>query len=220
MSNKIIYGLFADDELLLDATKKLVSKGHRVNEVYSPYPVHGLDTAMGLKYSRLAITSFLYGMLGAFLITLLMWYVMVADWPMVIGGKPNFSYGQNLPAFIPVTFEATVFFAAHLMVITFLFRCGLFPGSSSRNPDPRTTDDKFLMEIHESDSKKITEIKSILKNSGAKEIKVKNSNSELLEEFEEKRKKKKNKKKIRSKKNNGLLEKFFKIIGKNPKKNE
>ena len=222
MSNKIIYGLFADDEHLLDATKKIVSKGHTVDEVYSPYPVHGLDTAMGLKYSRLAITSFMYGMLGAFLITLLMWYVMVADWPMIIGGKPNFSYGENLPAFIPVTFEATVFFAAHLMVITFLFRCGLFPGSSSRNPDPRTTDDKFLMEIHESDSKKITEIKVILKKCGAEEIKVKKSNLELLEEFEEKRKKKVKKLKIKTKKTNGLIEKVLKKIGIKPKikKNE
>ncbi len=217
MSNKIIYGLFADDEQLLDATKKVVSKGYRVNEVYSPYPVHGLDTAMGLKYSRLAITSFLYGMLGAFLITLLMWYVMVADWPMIIGGKPNFTYGQNLPAFIPVTFEATVFFAAHLMVLTFLFRCGLFPGSSSRNPDPRTTDDKFLMEIHESDAKKITEIKNILKKTGAEEIKVKNSTSELLEEFDEKRKREEKKIKSKSKKDS-LVEKFFKIIGKKSKK--
>ena len=48
-----------------------------------------------------------------------MWFIMISDWPMIIGGKPNFSYGQNLPAFIPVTFEATVFCAAHLMVITF-----------------------------------------------------------------------------------------------------
>ena len=52
-------------------------------------------------------------MMGAFLITLLIWFVMIDDWPLVIGGKPNFTYGQNLPAFIPVTFEATVFCAAH-----------------------------------------------------------------------------------------------------------
>ncbi len=214
MSNKIIYGLYADDEQLLEATKKIVAKGHRVNEVYSPYPVHGLDTAMGLKYSRLAITSFLYGMMGAILITLLMWYVMVGDWPMVIGGKPNFTYGQNLPAFIPVTFEATVFCAAHLMVITFLFRCGLFPGSSSRNPDPRTTDDKFLMEVHESDSKKITEIKKIMKETGAEEIKVKNNTNELLEEFEEIRQKQTQKLMKASKKKQSFMKKIFNKISK------
>tara|TARA_B100000579_G_C22826728_1_gene853571 strand:+ start:990 stop:1637 length:648 start_codon:yes stop_codon:yes gene_type:complete len=215
MSSKIIYGLYGDDDQLLEATKKIVSKGHRVNEVYSPYPVHGLDTAMGLKYSRMAVTSFLFGMMGAFLITLLIWFVMIDDWPLVIGGKPNFTYGQNLPAFIPVTFEATVFCAAHLMVLTFLFRCGLFPGSSSRNPDPRTTDDKFLMEIHESDSKKITEIKKIMKETGAEEIKVKNNENELLEEFEEIRKKQ-TKKIMKSSKNKQSFMKtiFNKILKK------
>lgn len=214
MANKIIYGLFGDDDHVLEATKKIVAKGYRVNEVYSPYPVHGLDTAMGLKYSRLAITSFLFGTMGFALITLLMWFIMISDWPMIIGGKPNFSYGQNLPAFIPVTFEATVFCAAHLMVITFLLRCGLFPGSSSRNPDPRTTDDKFLMEIIESDSKKIAEIKSILKKSKAEEIKVKNSELELVKEFDEKRivKDQKIKPKINKKKN--LFEFFFDNIKK------
>ena len=202
MADKIIYGLYGDDDHVLEATKEIVARGYSVNEVYSPYPVHGLDTAMGLKYSRLAITSFLYGLTGFALITLLMWFIMISDWPMIIGGKPNFSYGQNLPAFIPVTFEATVFCAAHLMVITFLFRCGLFPGSSSRNPDPRTTDDKFLMEIIESDPKKITEIKNILKKSGAEEIKVKNSESELIDELRESKVTKKKKLKLKSSKKN------------------
>jgi hypothetical protein len=177
-TTKVIYGLYDDDDKLLAATKTMVSEGYHVNEVYSPFPVHGLDTAMGLKYSRIAITSFLYGIMGTFLITLLMWYVMVEDWPLIIGGKPNFTYGQNLPSFIPVTFEATVFCAAHLMVITFLFRCGLYPGrgvfagSKRFNPDPRTTDDKFLMEICEEDSKKIKKIESLMKETGAVEIQI------------------------------------------------
>ena len=173
-SSKVIYGLYDDDDKLLAATRTMVSEGYHVNEVYSPFPVHGLDTAMGLKYSRIAVTSFLYGIMGAFLITLLMWYVMVEDWPLIIGGKPNFTYGQNLPSFIPVTFEATVFCAAHLMVITFLFRCGLYPGSQEKSPDPRTTDDKFLMEIHtDGDAKKVKQIKDLMKKTGAEEIKEK-----------------------------------------------
>ena len=99
---------------------------------------------------------------------------MIHDWPMDIGGKPNFTLNENLPAFIPVTFEMTVFFAAHLMVITFLIRCGLYPGSSSKSPDPRTTDDKFLMEIHvEDDLKKVEKIKELMKKTGATEVKEK-----------------------------------------------
>ena len=168
---KIIYGLYDDDDIILDAVKTIKDKGHHIDEVYSPFPIHGLDTAMGLKYSRIAITSFIYGCIGFSCALLMFWYIMIHDWPMNIGGKPNFTLNENMPAFIPVTFEMTVFFAAHLMVITFLIRCGLYPGSSKTSPDPRTTDDKFLMEIHtDGTSKTIKSIKDLMKKTGAVEI--------------------------------------------------
>jgi len=168
----IIYGVYDDDDLILQAVKTIKSKGHHVDEVYSPFPIHGLDHALGLKHSRLAITSFMYGCLGACCALLMFWYMMIYDWPMNIGGKPNFTLNQNLPAFIPITFEMTVFFASHLMVITFLIRCNLYPGSNSKSPDPRTTDDKFLMEIHTGgDKQKVKIIKDLMKETGASEIK-------------------------------------------------
>ena len=171
---KIIYGIYNDDDVVLDAVKTIRNAGLHVDEVYSPFPIHGLDTAMGLKYSRLAICSFIYGCIGAACALFMFWYIMVYDWPMNIGGKPNFTLNQNLPAFIPVTFEMTVFFGAHLMVITFLIRCGLYPGASTKSPDPRTTDDKFLMEISTNGSDKdVKKIKSLMKKTGAEEIKEK-----------------------------------------------
>ena len=174
---KIIYGIYNDDEVILEAVKTIRAEGHHVDEVYTPFPIHGLDSAMGLKYSRLAICSFIYGCIGASCALLMFWYIMIHDWPMNIGGKPNFTLNENLPAFIPVTFEMTVFFGADLMVITFLIRCGLYPGSSSKSPDPRTTDDKFLMEIHtDGDSKKVEKIKDLMKKTGAEEIKENQDN--------------------------------------------
>ena len=168
----IIYGIYDDDDDILEAVKTIKSKGYHVDEVYSPFPIHGLDHALGLQNSRLAITSFMYGCLGACCALLMFWYMMIYDWPMNIGGKPSFSLNQNLPAFIPITFEMTVFFASHLMVITFLVRCNLYPGSSAKSPDPRTTDDKFLMEIHtDGDKQKIKTIKDLMKKTGASEIK-------------------------------------------------
>ena len=77
---------------------------------------------------------------------------MVVDWPMNIGGKPNFSLLENLPSFIPVTFEFTVLFAAHGMAITYLLRNKTLPGMPADNPYPRTTDDRFVMEIFLSDN--------------------------------------------------------------------
>ena len=80
-SNKIIYGLYDDDEQILEATKIIVDKGYHINEVYSPFPVHGLDTAMGLKYSRIAVTSFLYGVMGAFfMLSSAFYYCWIIKW--------------------------------------------------------------------------------------------------------------------------------------------
>ena len=97
-------------------------------------------------------------------------YTMIADWPQNIGGKPSFSYIENMPAFVPIMFELTVFFAAHLMVITFYLRSKMWPFKTAENPDPRTTDDHFLIEI--SVSEVTGKLKNILKNSGAVEINI------------------------------------------------
>ena len=91
--------------------------------------------------------------------------IMIIDWPMNIGGKPNFTFYHNVPSFVPVMFECTVLFAAHLMSITYLIRCGLFPGAKSENPDPRTTDDKFLIELEIDGSTK--KVKDLLSKTGA-----------------------------------------------------
>ena len=172
MSKKVIYGIYDDDDVILKAVKDIRGKGVDVAEVYSPFPIHGLDHALGLKPTRLAITSFIYGCTGLSLALLMMWYMMIHDWPMNIGGKPSFSLIQNLPAFIPITFEMTVFFASHLMVITYLIRCKLYPGSSQTSPDPRTTDDMFLMEIEAHGNE--AEIIALIKKTGAIEVKEKN----------------------------------------------
>ena len=74
-------------------------------------------------------------------------FIMIQDWPQDIGGKPSFSYIENMPAFVPIMFEMSVFFAAHLMVITFYMRSKLWPFKEAENPDPRTTDDMFVMEV-------------------------------------------------------------------------
>ena len=66
---------------------------------------------------------------------------------MNIGGKPSFSLIENLAAFVPVMFEFTVLCGAHGMAITYLLRNGTLPGMPASNPDPRTTDDKFVLEI-------------------------------------------------------------------------
>lgn len=170
MSKKVIYGIFDDEEVLLSSVKEVRSKDISIKEVYSPFPIHGLDHAMGLERTRLAITAFIYGVIGCITAIAMTYYIMIADWPQNIGGKPSFAYFLNMPAFVPIIFEMTVLFAAHLMVITYFFRSKLFPGNTASNPDVRTTDDKFLMEIESDDDQTISDL---LKQTGATEITVK-----------------------------------------------
>ena len=168
MSRKTVYGIFDDEEVLLNSVKEIRSNNIDIKEVYTPFPVHGLDKALGLKETRMAIAAFVYGCLGITFAGLMIYNIMIIDWPMNIGGKPNFTFYHNVPSFVPVMFECTVLFAAHLMSITYLIKCGLFPGAKSENPDPRTTDDKFLIEFELEGSTK--KVKDLLSKTGASEI--------------------------------------------------
>ena len=169
-SNKVIHAIYNDDEVVLEAVKKVKAANHHIEEVFCPFPVHGLDKAMGLAPTRMAIASFIFGITGLSIAIWLTYYTMIVDWPQDIGGKPSFSWGENMPAFVPIMFELTVFFAAHLMVITFYMRSRIWPFKKAENPDPRTTDDHFLMEIEVHDNEK--ELKSLLKKTGAVEINI------------------------------------------------
>jgi hypothetical protein len=169
MSKVVIHAIYDDEEPLMASVKSLRSNGIRIKDAFTPFPVHGLDTAMGLPRTRLAICAFIYGITGASLATLMMWYMMVGDWPTDVGGKPSFSYYMNVPAFIPITFESTVLCAAHGMAITFFLRSWLVPGAKAKNPDPRTTDDKFMMVVETKEENKAN-VEALLRTGGASEI--------------------------------------------------
>ncbi|HAQ53200.1 MAG TPA: DUF3341 domain-containing protein, partial [Flavobacteriaceae bacterium] len=64
MANKVIQALYNDDDVLMLAVKKVKAAKYHIEEVYCPFPVHGLDKAMGLAPTRLAITAFMYGLVG------------------------------------------------------------------------------------------------------------------------------------------------------------
>ena len=169
-SNRFIHALYDDDDTLLKAVKNIRSENYHIDEVYTPFPVHGLDKALGLDETRISIMAFIYGCLGLIIAVVMMNFIMIQDWPQNIGGKPSFSYIENMPAFVPIMFELTVFFAAHLMVITFYLRSRMWPFKNAENPDPRTTDDHFLMEIPVHDNEK--QLKTLLTKTGAVEVHV------------------------------------------------
>ena len=161
MANKFLHAIYDDDDKLLDAVKFLIKEGVYIEDVFTPFPVHGLDKALGLEPTRISIAGFIYGCIGFAFAIFMMNYIMIVDWPQNIGGKPSFSFIENMPAFVPIMFELTVFFSAHLMVITFYLRSRLWPFKEAENPIPETTDDKFLVQIPVSDNEK--ELKSKVK---------------------------------------------------------
>jgi len=136
-------------EELLDKIKELKSDGKEIQEVYTPFYVHGLAKALGLKRTRLGKATFLYGLIGLFFGCWLTYFTMIKDWPMDIGGKPNATFWQNLPAFVPVIFELVLYFAAHLLVISFFIRSRLYPFKKAENPIKKSSDDKFVIQVRD-----------------------------------------------------------------------
>ena len=105
--NEILLAEFENPNKLLKAAEKLSDCGYSAYDVYSPFPIHGMDDAMKLKHSKLGWIVLCGGTFGL-LLGFLMQTFMSLDYPLIISGKPFFSY----PAFIPVTFEIMVLFSA------------------------------------------------------------------------------------------------------------
>jgi len=168
---KVLYGLYDDEEPLMEAIKASNAAHFEIMDVFTPFPVHGLDPLLGLAESRLHIAGFVYGALGTLTAFGFMTWVFTRDWPLIFGGKPYWS----VPAFIPITFELTVLFAAIGMVVSFYTVCGLAPGTTNPTLDDRITDDKFCLafDISDASDEKINELKNFFSQTGAPEVAIK-----------------------------------------------
>lgn len=170
-SKKVLYGLYNDEEDLKSAIKTAGASHLDIMDVYTPFPVHGLDPLLGLKESRLHYLGFIYGATGALFGFLAMSWIFTRDWPIVFGGKPYWS----VPAFIPITFEMTVLFAAWGMTITFYTICGMWPGVKAKTLDDRITDDKFCVAFDVTDATDgdVDNLKGFFTKTQAAEVNVK-----------------------------------------------
>lgn len=172
VNKNFLVGVFDNEQVVMDAVTKVRSGGVKIHEVFTPFPVHGLDEVLGYKRSRLPIAAFFFGMTGTALALIMQSWMLGYDWPMIIGGK-NFI---SLASFIPVTFELTVLLAALGMVGTFMLVSDLKPYRWPRQFDIRSTDDKHVMAIDLGENGKFSkdQIASLLKAAGASEVNEKN----------------------------------------------
>lgn len=171
LNKEVLYGLYNDEEDLLRAVRQANSEHLEIYDVFSPFPVHGLDPLMGLEESRLHQAGFIYGALGTTTALGFMSWAFVKDWPIIFGGKPHWP----IPSFIPVTFELTVLFAAIGMTVTFYTICGMGPGISNPTLDDRITDDKFCIafETNGASQEEIERLKGFFMRTGAEEVNMK-----------------------------------------------
>ena len=162
-----VLGIYDDEDVLLKAVAEVRDSGVKIHEVYSPFPVHGLEHALGYKRTRLPIAAFMFGFLGLSLAVTMQTWMLGVDWPMIIGGKNYIS----LPPFVPVSFELTVLLSALGMVATFMIVSNLKPYGKPRMFDVRSTDDKHVMavDLDKNDLSK-DEISKVLNTSGASEV--------------------------------------------------
>jgi hypothetical protein len=148
MSRRILAGSFAHEQDVLLATEVARKRGWRILDVHTPYPVHGLDRAMGLAPSRLGLVAFLLGALGTALALWFQSWTSAVSWPLNVGGRPLRSW----PAFVPVAFEVMVLSAGLGVVLALLVRCKLFPGKRPTRPLSGVSDDRFVLLLEEADA--------------------------------------------------------------------
>lgn len=164
---RIHRGVFLRDDDLLRATTAARKAGYRIVDAYTPFAVHGLDRAMGLRASRLTWVCFVFGLIGFVFMTWFQYWSSASDWPINVGGKPWNSW----PAFVPVAFEGTVLFAGMGVVFAMLLRCGLIPGRKAKLAAPGVTDDRFVLIVANAKGDRPEgDLEALLREHGAVEV--------------------------------------------------
>ncbi len=162
-----VMGYFESPAELYHACEELRDAGYKAFDAQTPFPVHGLEKAMGLKPTKLPWLVLMGGITGLSSAIGLTWYVNY-DYPLNISGKPPFSY----QIYIPIYFELTVLFSAltcffGLWIISKLPT--FFHPTMTHKQFPRTTDDAFFL-IVEARDPKYSSAKALLEKLGAKGV--------------------------------------------------
>jgi hypothetical protein len=164
---KILVATFPDTEHLLGAVRKARREMFRVYDVFTPFPVHGLDDALGVRRSRLPWATLFCALTGLTTAVILQFYTNILDWPLNVGGKPD----NSTLAFIPICFELSVLFGGLGSVAALLLRARLYPGKQAWLVNPGITDDVFAVVLRRpSDDETHQRALTLLKECGAASV--------------------------------------------------
>lgn len=172
--SKKLFGLAAlynTPNEIIKAASEVTEKGYEKFDVYTPYPLHGMDDAMGMKSSKVGYVSFTLGITGMLLSLLMIWWMSSVNYPNIIGGKPFFS----LPPAIPITFEGTILFTGIATVLGMLILFNQLPKINSPLNDTdfmkNISSDKYGIVIRTEDNKfQEAEVKKLFLSEGAYDI--------------------------------------------------
>ena len=159
-------GVFDNEFDLVEAFDKVKAKGIKIDEVYTPYPIHYILEGMGKK-THITHAAFFYGLFGALSVLGGLYYASVISWPLNFGGKPFNAF----PSFIVITIVATILIVTIMTLLTFSIRAKIFPGKEAKIVDLRATDDKFVLVLDSSSPAfNADELEEMLKANGASEV--------------------------------------------------
>ena len=176
-----VLAFFDTPAQLLEATGKVREQNYEKWDIFTPYPIHGLDKAQGLRRSPIPYITFISGLTGCSLAFLFEYWVSAVDWPLNVGGKPFNSW----PAFVPIMFELTVLFGG-LCTVAAMFAFNGLPNIFRKAFDPALTRDRYAIVIEAPVPREIdpdapaktrrfkdfseTEAAQLLKGLGAREV--------------------------------------------------
>ena len=140
-----VLALYDNPDTLLNAAAQVREHGFQSVDAFTPYPVHGLSEALGIRKSWVPFVTLVMGLSGAILGLAFEIWTSAVDWPINVGGKPFVS----LPAFIPITFECGVLLGGTMTLGALIVACGL-PNFRTPILDRSLTDDRFALFIPDS----------------------------------------------------------------------
>lgn len=166
MSKAYYVSVFDDEQKLLAGIKAVKEKKVKIDEVYTPYPMHEVIEAMEIK-SRFTFVAFAYGFSAVVGVLAFLYYTSVISWPINYGGKPTSAF----PSFIIITLVLTIATITIMSLFTFSWRAKIFPGKKYTLPDLRATDDKFVMVFDSMNAGAgFEDLSRVLKDCGAEEV--------------------------------------------------
>jgi len=173
-----LYGImaqFGSADALLHAAETVRDAGYKKFDVYSPFPIHGMDDAMGLKRSLLGWIVLSGGITGLLTAIGLQWYAALFDYPLITAGKPVTGFAAFIP-FVPVAFELMILFSAFAAVGGMLMLNGLpawYHPTLKRDSFARASDDGFFLVIEADDNRFDVDVtKRLLEDHGGRGIEL------------------------------------------------